>query len=305
MFKTFPEFSKLALEDRKQYSDLVRDYPPISDIAFHSLMIFWGNFDAIHVSLLNGNLVIPYRFLGYDKHAGLSLIGTNKVDESICAIFDYLRERGDPVRLVNVPDFVIGNIRYSELFKFTAERGYDEYILPVSRFYPLGSVNILIRPRIRKFIRKMEGRSVELRSLDLSKLSTKILLLQNIDKWRRQGTMSDLGTVEEELLRYSIDKGHQLGLENRCLFIDGELYGYCVYYCPPHDKKYINVCHFKFDAYMPYLFEFWAYAWAKEMAEQGIEYINVDADYGSPQVRAKKMVLGPSNYFRKYQIEPI
>jgi len=278
MFKTFPEFSKLTIDDRQQYS--------------------------ARVSLLNGNLVMPYWFPGYERHAGLSLIGTNKIDESICTIFDYLRERDEPVHLVNVPDFVISHIRYPELFKFTAERGYDEYIIPVTRFYPIENVNILVRPRIRRFIREMNGRKLEIKSLDAGHMSTKILLLQNIDQWRRKGTMSDLGTVEEELLRYSVDKGKELGLENKCLFIDGELRSYCIYY-RPHDKKHVNACHFKFDAYMPRLFEFWAYAWAKEMAELGIEYINVDADYGSPQVRAKKIVLGPSNYFRKYKIEPI
>ncbi len=136
-FKTFPEFSKLTLEDREAYEALIKDYPPIYDISSPSLMSWWNTLGGMSVSILNGNLVVPYWMPGDEKRSGLSLIGTNAVDESFCILFDYLRERGEPVRLVNVPEFVITNVRYPSMFNFKEDRARSEYILSVSKFYPI------------------------------------------------------------------------------------------------------------------------------------------------------------------------
>ena len=60
MFKTFPEFSKLTLNDREEYESYIKDFPPISDILFASIMVWWGALDGLAVSKLNDNLVISY-----------------------------------------------------------------------------------------------------------------------------------------------------------------------------------------------------------------------------------------------------
>lgn len=76
MFKTFPEFTKLTLSDKEEYERLTRGYPPISDIAFSSLMIWWDSLGGLAVAKLNGNLVISYWLPGDEEYSGLSLIGT-------------------------------------------------------------------------------------------------------------------------------------------------------------------------------------------------------------------------------------
>lgn len=103
MFKTFPEFSKLTLADREEYEGFVKDFPPIYDISFPGMMTRWNTFGEILVATLNGNLVIPYWLPGDEKRSGLSLVGTKDVDEPLCSLFDYLRSKNEPVRLVNVP----------------------------------------------------------------------------------------------------------------------------------------------------------------------------------------------------------
>src|SRR6185369_7708435 len=128
MFKTFPEFSKLTLADKAEYEELIKNMPSIHDISFFGLMTWWNPLGSMQISLLNGNLVIPYWLPGDDKHSGLSLVGTNDVDESLCILFDHLREKGDPIRLVNVPDFVVANVRFHEMFNFKEERQYNEYV---------------------------------------------------------------------------------------------------------------------------------------------------------------------------------
>src|SRR5438552_6672566 len=99
MFKTFPAFSRLTLADKDEYEKLINDYPAISDLAFPTLMLWWNHLDCLGISMLNGNIVISYWSPTEQNDTGLCLIGTSQVDESICAIFDHLREKEEPVLL--------------------------------------------------------------------------------------------------------------------------------------------------------------------------------------------------------------
>jgi len=301
MFKTFPEFSRLTLSDREEYEERIRGYPPVSDIAFSTLFLAWSSLKAVKIAVLYDNLIIPYWMPGYESHSGFSIVGTNKIDESLCTVLDYLKERGEPVQLVNVPEFVIEQVRYPELFKFTAERGLDEYLIPASRLYPLESAPPLIRPRIRKFIRRNQTKTLEFRKLDLKIAANRRLLLRKIEAWRRKGTLSDLGSFEEEVLRSTVANAEDLGIGNFCLFIDGSLQGYCMYRLIP-GCEYADIFHFKFDAHVPYLFEFLAHKTMEHLVENGAETINIQADLGLMRVRIHKLLLGPSNFFRKYKI---
>src|ERR1700729_1753334 len=113
-FKTFPEFSKLTIANKKEYEALISDYPPIYDLSFSSLMTWWNPLNSMCVAQLNDNLVMPYWLPGEGVHSGLSFIGTNKVDESLCVIFDYQQSKGEVPRLINVPEFVINSIQYPD-----------------------------------------------------------------------------------------------------------------------------------------------------------------------------------------------
>ncbi len=42
VFATFPKSSKLTLEDREIWEDLVADYPPLSSLSFVDLMTWWN-----------------------------------------------------------------------------------------------------------------------------------------------------------------------------------------------------------------------------------------------------------------------
>src|SRR5690606_23515595 len=97
-FKLFPQFSELTLHHYAAYNSLIRNYPPLSEISFSSLMTWWGALENCKVSILNNNLVIAYWMPGDEQNSGLSLVGMNKVDESICEIFDYQQQNGKECR---------------------------------------------------------------------------------------------------------------------------------------------------------------------------------------------------------------
>lgn len=178
MFKTFPEFSKLTLEDKEEYEALIKDFPPMSDFSFTGLLTWWNTLGYGSVAFLNENLVIPYWLPGDDKTSGLSLVGTNKIDQTICAIFDHLREKGEKPRLVNVPEFVIQSVQYPEMFTFKSQRSYDEYLVSVADFYPLENMTSIWRHKIGRKLPDLSKRKVETKALDLSLSENKELLLQ-------------------------------------------------------------------------------------------------------------------------------
>jgi len=303
VFKTFPEFSKLTLADKGAYEALIKDYPPLTDTSFAGLMLWWNLLDSAAISLLNGNIVISYWLPGDEANSGLSLIGTNAIDESICTIFDTLRDQGDTVRLVHVPECVTSNIQYPELFRFTPEPDYDEIVYDVSTLYPRSHLKPSKRARVEKFLSKAGGEEhVMLKSLDLRIPENQEQLLQCAREWRGGG-FNFVAKLEEELLAKAIANADALDIENICLYVHGKLYSFMMYQLPT-DKRYVIGTFIRIGQDLPGSTEFMFHACAGWFAERGIVYINFEQDLGIQTLRAGKLALGPTNFFRKYTITP-
>jgi hypothetical protein len=298
-FKTFPEFSKLTLADRERYEPLIKDYPPIADISFAGLCIWWDHLSTCAVSLLNDNLVISYWFPEADYLTGLSLVGTNKIDESLCTLLDYLREHDKPLRLVHVPEFVIEHIEYPEMFMCTEERDVSEYVFEVSKFYPLKQLVNYRRHRVRSFLLRNDEEQIELRSIDLSQSWNQKLLIEH--DWPIKG-INRIAQSFDEAWEFSIVHAEELGLDNLCLFMRGRLCAYCLYQ-KPADKRYVIFKHAKVDYGIPRLLDYLVYALARHFAGSGVSYVNLDSDMGVQFLRMFLLTLGPVNYFRKYAVE--
>jgi len=302
MFKTFPEFSKLTLNDRAEYESYIKDFPPIGDTMFAGLMTWWNPLGHMSVSMLNDNLVVPYWLPGDEKNSGLSLLGTNKIDESFCTIFDYLRDKGEQARLVNVPEFVISSVRYPEMFTFKGERCRDEYVLSATQFYPLKNMGGFRRRKVERVLRAVGEENIIVKSLDLDIAEHRDMLIDAALKWQAKN-INNYGKLEEEAMRTAITHASILDTENACLFVDGQLHGFCLY-VTPRDKRYILVHCIKATNKDALGFELMAYAFCKWFTDKGVLYANVNSDYGLMRLRMFMLTLGPVNYFRKYIVEP-
>lgn len=304
-FKTFPEFSKLTLNDRKAFEKVVAGYPPIMDLSFGGLMNWWNVLGGLSISQLNENLVISYWIPGLERFNGLSIIGENRLDESICTIFDHQIEKGEKPRLVNVPEFVTEHIRNPQLFTFKNNRSLDEYIFSVAKFYPLAKHPYYRRQRIKRFISDWGRDNIVVRLIDLGDKDSQQLLKTSHEKWKiwGWGTVNNIAKIEEEAVFNAIENGEAMGFECLGVFIDGELQMYCFYQLP-HDKRYGLFNYLRFNSKLPRFYDYIVFAIGKWFAEQGIMYLNLDSDVGLPILRATKLALGPSNYVRKYSIVP-
>jgi len=303
VFKTFPEFSKLTYADREKYEALIKDLPPLASLPFSNLMTWWNSLDSAAVATLNGNLIISYWLPGSDKVSGISFIGTNKVDESICEILDHLKRKGERPRLVHVPEFIISHMQHPELFEFKSERNDDEYVYEVSKFYPITKNVSFRRHRIKKFMSHTKDREVVVKSLDISEYENKQLLLQCAAEVPRKGTVNEIARHSDEALVSAIENAEYIGVDNVCLFVNHELHAFMLF-SRPADKRYIIFSHVMVRYDIPYTYDYMVYGFAKWLTESGVQYANLDSDLGMPLLRMLKLALGPTEYFRKYTIEP-
>ncbi|MBX6334321.1 hypothetical protein IRY61_03215 [Candidatus Saccharibacteria bacterium] len=230
------------------------------------------------------------------------LIGVNDIDESLCEIFDHLRERGDPVRLVNVPEFVVRNVKYPEMFNFKNDRTHDEYILSISDYYPLKNMHAFRRRKVERQIARVGERNIVVKSLDLSSEENKDFLWRMAVAWQPRG-INNYGKHELRAMRICIEQSEELGIENACLFVNGEMYGFCLYEIGS-DTRYVGMRHIKATHVSTLGFELIAYMFAKWFAERGVLYGNIASDFGLMRLRMFMLTLGPVNFFRKYIIEP-
>jgi hypothetical protein len=301
-FKTFPEFSELTLADRDEWEELIADFPPISSISFADLMVWWATMDNPRVSLLNGNLVISYMLPGNEEATGLSIIGTNNIDESICTIFDYQREKGDSPKLIHVPEFVIASFKYPELYEIKGTRQFDECVLSNKALVDIDNLPDHKKEKIASFQKFIEQNTIKLTNLDLTNIKNQELLVQTAKKWETQGPFNGLVKHERESLERSVWYAPDLGIENICVFINDKLYAYLLFK-PIKSKHYALIYYARFNSERN-LFDYAVFKFAEWFNLHGIEYVNIEEDYGLNMLRAAKLNLAPVNFFRKYIIEP-
>lgn len=304
VFKTFPEFSKLTVKDRDAFNRVFADAPPIAHLTFPTLMIWWNFLDTCAVAELNGNVVISYWFPGEEKFSGLSVYGDQDIDETLCAIFDRLREQNEPVKLIHVPEDVIRHIKYPEMFICQEERAFDEYIFDLARFYPITKNLSFRRARIQKFVQQHLDQQVEVRSLDMSKKANVALMQKTAATLQKMWYKNNIFKLEQEAIQVAIEHAHDLGLDNLCVFIDGRLEAFFLYQFPASDQEYAIIHHARVNSKQPYLIDYMIHELAKHFSEQGKKYVNLESDFNVKFIRMFKVALGPSNYFRKYTIRP-
>jgi hypothetical protein len=141
------------------------------------------------------------------------------------------------------------------------------------------------------------------RSLDLRSFVNKQLLLGLDNNWRRKGALNDALADRSEALRIAVHDSTALGIENVCLYIEGELQSFLLYRLEK-SNTYALCYLFNVNPDIPDLMDLMIYEFAKWFAKLGVKYANVDSDLGLPLLRSFRLKLGPTNFFRKYTVSP-
>lgn len=305
MFTAFPEFSSLDIAHKDAYDKVISTYPPLSDLSFTTLMMWWNLDDALGVSSLNGNILFSYSAPDDAASSGISLAGTTDVDETIEIVFAELARQGLEKRLVHVPDFVIAEIRSKDKFQIIEERDYDEYVLPVKSLYPL--VNIpehTTRRKISKFVREAGGEeNIRVASLDMERSDNRELLIECYKRWPAKSTHGGDQDWELAVIRKALENAQAWGIYNKCLFVKGEMVAFVLYQISAAGSCMI-LNHLRVNYAVPYAFIYMIYVCAAEAATMGVASVNMEMDLGIPGLRFFKSHIAPFNLLRKYTILP-
>ena len=300
---TFPEFSTLTLDDKAEYDRLISDYPPLSDITFSTLQIWWNLEDKLQIALLNDNLVIDYYLPFDDENSGYSLIGKHDVDQSFEILFDHLKANNKTQKIVHVPEFVKDQLRNPENFEFVEETDYNEYILdPVGLAELPGSRHAKIRTQLNRFNRETEHMNLEIKPLDLSDEANKQKLYDHVIKWEdQQKSNNDPDHIEREAIQKTLKHSHKLGTRNLGLYADDELRAVIIYH-PSHDNNSYIINHLKVDYSIPYIYDYMVHHLAKTANKENIQFLNMEMDLGIENLRRHKQDFKPIDFFRKYSV---
>ncbi len=305
MFAAFPEFTQLSVAHREAYNLRVAQYPPVSDILFATLMIWWNFAQDMCIAELNGNLVISYHLPTDEQNSGLGLIGTQRTAESVEAIFAWQCQMGQIPRLVHVPDFTVRTLQTQAQFNLVEERNYNEYIVPVKSLFPLEAANHDFRRKIKKFLSEAGENNVVLVCLDLSDSANQQHLMNSAEDWWSEfGSANDQLRSERQALRISIGQAKALDIRDLCLYVNGKLEGFVLYQLT-QDGNYIILNHIKVRYAIPRIFDFLTYAMARLAVESGVTYLNLEMDLGVPGLRTHKSEFRALEFFRKYTITPV
>ena len=306
MFPAFPDFILLGLELKEDYNQLVGDFTPYSDISFATLQTWWNLSEKLAVSLLNGNLVIDYHLPFDTDSSGLALIGKHEVDASIQTIFGYLKgQDGRKVQLVHVPRFVVDAIKDRDKFDIQEEPDYNEYILDSAAWAKLeGHDYQLLRKKIRRFVREVGERHLELKDLDLSLTETQDQLFRSIAEWEAKNSHHNDPDNTEHLAHQKImGNAVALDIKSLALYIDHELHGILIYH-RPLGKEYYVLHHLKVNYDTPYISDYIYHEISKKAVRDNVTKLNIEMDLGIENLRKHKQTLRPSEMLRKYTILP-
>lgn|SRR6185312_2703034 len=305
MLAAFPQFTSLTLDHKEDYDRLVAEYPPFSDISFATLHVWWNLEGKLRLSELNGNMVIDYQLPFDETNSGLSIIGKHDLDTSIRTLFDHLKGEGQSERLVHVPEFVTDEIKDKSQVSLTEELDYNEYILDSQALATLEAAEHgRTRRKVRRFMREVEERQVEVKELDVSSEETRQQLIDSIQAWEQaHPSRNDPGNTEVKALEQTLTHAGPLGIRHLGLYIDGKLYAVVLYH-RSHDKKYFILHHLKVDYSIPYIFDYMTHHIAGKAVEEGVDFLNMEMDLGIDSLRHHKMGLRPVTFFRKYTVTP-
>jgi hypothetical protein len=300
----FPDFQNLELDDRQEYEELTSQLEPVSDISFSTLQIWWNFEKKLAISNLLGNVVINY-YQPFDaENSGMTLAGDEKVNEAAEHLMDYLASTGSPRKLIHVPEFTAKELD-QEKFDLVEEPDYNEYVLDTEALCKLeGGDFSRLRRKVNRFLRESEGKEISVTKLNLADPTVQESVFESIKHWEeKSGKDNDPEHTEHAAIQNTLRFVSEFGIENLCIYVDGQL-GAVAFYEPTADGQYYIVHHLKVDYEHMHIFEYMTHQLALKAQENHVPFLNYEMDLGLPSLRQFKQGLRPVRYFKKFTVYP-
>lgn len=301
MIPTFPKFKKLSLEDNKEITYFIKEFPPYSDFNFVSLWSY-DTKNEVEVSFLNGNLVV--KFTDYiNSEPFYSFLGNNDVEPTIESLLDLSKKNKIEPILKMIPETVIlSDPNLKVKFSIKEDRDNFDYILSIPKVSKLeGNRYEHKRWRFNQFHKHNNGYRVSKINLRDKNMQSKL-----IDLFLRWETNQSNKNKEMELefiafLRL-LKNADKFDLVSIGIFKENKLIAFSINEIV-HDN-FAQGQFAKFDSSYKGIFESMHKFTAMELFKSDCLFFNLEQDLGVSSLREAKESWHPINFLKKYKIYP-
>jgi hypothetical protein len=295
MIKSFPEFTKITIDLKQEISDYTKKYELYSDFSFANLFS-WNTDDKAGVSWLNGNLVVKLPDYVYGGEHLYSILGHQKIDESVAEI---LKIAG---RLDLVPEVVIGHMENPEIYAIAEDRDSFDYVYYVDKLRELNGSKLKNKRQKVQHTKNDLGDRLTFENIKKLNKALQIEMLEVLNKWQSQTPQpADHTRLEQIAINRLFDHIDHFELHTTTARIDGKLAGFTIHESID-DENYI--CHFEkaildeHDGIYAVLIN----EAAKSLDNSGQKNVNWEQDLGIPGLKHIKRSYAPYKFQKKYWV---
>lgn len=295
MIKTFPEFTQITIDLKKEISDYTKKYELYSDFSFANLFS-WNTDDKAGVSWLNGNLVVKLPDYVYGGEHLYSILGHQRIDESVEQI---LKIAG---RLDLVPEVVIGHMEKPELYAIAEDRDSFDYVYYVEKLCDLNGSKL--KNKRQKVTHTWNDLGSRLAFSNVQSLTDELKeeMLEVLKRWQKQTPQpADHTRLEEIAVNRLFNNINHFELHITTARIDGKLVGFSIHEAIDDDNY---ICHFEkaildeHDGIYAVLIN----EAAKSLKGSTQKNVNWEQDLGIPGLKQIKRSYAPYKFQKKYWV---
>jgi len=295
----FPDFVRLSLSHKDLLRTVTKQFPPYSDFNFVSLYA-WDTDEILGVALLHDNLIVRFSDYESDK-IFLSLLGTNKLSDTLRTLFQYCRDKHLPEILELVPHTVVKQIDSSLLdeYELKEDRNNHDYIISVKNLSS-GNTSRNKRRSYAHFIRKCNNEA-KCRLLNLGTSEDRHRIEGVLASWKEAKTLTQENKKEFTAIDRCLRHAEELDVQAYGTFIKNRLVSFVIFEVLSGRTAML---HFgKSDYGLPGAFDYMKIELARYFDALHIEYMNFEQDVGIEGLRADKEAYKPVKFLKKYTIE--
>ena len=297
MIAQYPEFTKIDINIKKSYENIIRKYPSYSDFNFVSLFC-WNTDGSAEVSRLGDGIVIKLKDYTSEK-----------------TVYSYMTDNSDAIKYINelfnvtdvlnlVPETTIKSL--SRLDDFIVEEDPDNF----DYIYNIDDLMKMKGGEFKKKRNKVNQFKKDLSDVVVTKSHKEITDTQRLEaeglfaQWCFENDKFAIDLLDESRAIFNaIDNLEQLELVYVELRVKDKLKGFSIN--QKVDSK-TAVCHFEktvraHENIGPYLVN----KVAEELYKMGCKYVNWEQDLGITGLRQAKKSYNNSHHLKKYILKKV
>lgn len=300
-------FKKFNLDCQAEYKKFYAKLPPYSDFSFNNLMVWLDIYDDLHYSIVNTNYIFRFSNPFQDDEVSYTLIGTEKIEETLSELRDEIINANHKLTLSMVPACFAEKINTDSsqvVLSVKKEPDNRDYLFDVPAAHSAKGKTFYHLRRGLNYFLKNYGDEIIARPLDLYHDADRSLVINSMHQWETvfSLTENDKLRIEGVAIDRYLRLAPNLEVKSMGIFINGKLQAFSIFHLPPQPHYAIGN-HIKCNYQYRGIFNMTYYATVAAMFDLGVKIANEEQDLGIAGIRQHKEARNPIGYLDRYTIE--